>query len=185
MSKNYVIGQDGKLPWDLPTERKHFVRMTTDKVLIIGRKTFEERPSRSHIRHCAHCIVVSKSMPETTADDGEHSPPVTVARSFPEALQLAREIIEEIDSRGSSCWVAGGARLYHEALLHPSSTALVLSVVDTQVPDKHSNGSHLDVVRFPQKYRWDNKYREESRQDVSDDGINFSIHTFQRLKGLR
>lgn len=43
--KNGLIGNDGHLPWHLPNEMKHFVNVTTDGVVIMGRKTFESIPN--------------------------------------------------------------------------------------------------------------------------------------------
>lgn len=39
-----LIGSDGKLPWNLPAEMKHFVQVTTGDVVIMGRKSYESIP---------------------------------------------------------------------------------------------------------------------------------------------
>jgi dihydrofolate reductase len=41
VAKNHVIGRDGKLPWHLPSDLKHFKKTTMGYPLIMGRKTFE------------------------------------------------------------------------------------------------------------------------------------------------
>ena len=40
MSKNNIIGLNGRLPWSVPDDRKEFVRITKNKILIVGRRTF-------------------------------------------------------------------------------------------------------------------------------------------------
>ena len=40
-ARNGAIGIDGKLPWYLPEDRKHFKRTTLGKPVIMGRKTWE------------------------------------------------------------------------------------------------------------------------------------------------
>ncbi len=40
-SENGVIGRDGKLPWHIPGDLKHFKSLTTNNVVIMGRKTYE------------------------------------------------------------------------------------------------------------------------------------------------
>lgn len=40
-SKNNVIGKDNKLPWSIPEELKFFKTLTTNNVVVMGRKTFE------------------------------------------------------------------------------------------------------------------------------------------------
>lgn len=41
MDKNRAIGTNGKLPWNLPGDRKIFARRTEGGTLIMGRKTYE------------------------------------------------------------------------------------------------------------------------------------------------
>ena len=41
VSKNGVIGVDNKLPWNLPEDLKRFKELTTNNVVIMGRKTYE------------------------------------------------------------------------------------------------------------------------------------------------
>ena len=40
-SKNRVIGNNGRMPWNIPEDMQHFVEITTGHTLIMGRKTFE------------------------------------------------------------------------------------------------------------------------------------------------
>ena len=44
--KNGLIGKEGTLPWNLPNEMKHFVEVTMDDVVVMGRKTYESIPNR-------------------------------------------------------------------------------------------------------------------------------------------
>src|SRR5210317_2225901 len=62
VSKNGVIGVNGSLPsWNIPQDRNHFVNLTRNKILIVGRKTFSEDKSGNHINHVRVCIVISKT----------------------------------------------------------------------------------------------------------------------------
>ena len=38
---NNAIGKDGKLPWHLPNDMKHFKNVTWGMPIVMGRKTFE------------------------------------------------------------------------------------------------------------------------------------------------
>lgn len=40
-ASNNAIGKDGKLPWHLPNDMKHFKNVTWGMPVIMGRKTFE------------------------------------------------------------------------------------------------------------------------------------------------
>lgn len=39
------IGKNGEIPWRLPSDMRHFAEYTTDKSLIMGRRTAESLPS--------------------------------------------------------------------------------------------------------------------------------------------
>jgi len=41
MDSNGGIGYEGSLPWHIPSDLKRFKRLTTNKTVIMGRKTFE------------------------------------------------------------------------------------------------------------------------------------------------
>ena len=43
-AENGVIGRDGKLPWHLPNDLRHFKAVTMGKPMVMGRKTFESLP---------------------------------------------------------------------------------------------------------------------------------------------
>jgi dihydrofolate reductase len=53
ISKNNIIGKEGKLPWYLPNDLKRFREVTTGHKIIMGRKTYESLPkilpNRQHI----------------------------------------------------------------------------------------------------------------------------------------
>jgi dihydrofolate reductase len=41
VADNGVIGLDGKLPWHLPDDLKHFKAITMGKAILMGRRTFQ------------------------------------------------------------------------------------------------------------------------------------------------
>ena len=41
MTENHVIGRGGSIPWDIPTDRRRFRKLTMGHPIIMGRKTFE------------------------------------------------------------------------------------------------------------------------------------------------
>ena len=53
VAKNRVIGEKGKLPWNLPSDLKKFRELTIHKPIIMGRKTWESigrpLPNRANI----------------------------------------------------------------------------------------------------------------------------------------
>lgn len=124
VARNGVIGADGRIPWDIPEDRKHFKELTMGHVLVMGRRTFEEigkaLPGRLN-------IVVSKTLAAECgaqalkADDG-----LLYAASLDDALRLAGEA-----APGKTVFIAGGGQLYEAAL--PLSDVLYLTEIDAEI----------------------------------------------------
>ena len=97
VNENLVIGKDNKLPWHSSEDLKYFKRMTTNNVVIMGRKTYESigKPLPNRVN-----IVIS-----TTTNFTE----VITVKSFEEALDMASLHDKEV-------FVIGGASLYEKVL---------------------------------------------------------------------
>lgn len=76
---NGVIGRNGKLPWHLPADLRHFKALTQGAPMIMGRKTFDSLPGLLPDRR--HIVV--------TRDPGWSAENVQAAHSPEEAIQLA------------------------------------------------------------------------------------------------
>lgn len=113
VSKNYVIGNNGIIPWNIKGEQTRFRELTTGKTIIMGRNSFDEignpLPNRK-------TILISRSKTVTTDSC------ITVT-SLEEALRLAKEE-EEV-------FIAGGGRVYQEAL--PFTDRIYLTIIDKVV----------------------------------------------------
>lgn len=111
IARNRVIGLDGRMPWQLPAELRHFKRVTLGKPVVMGRKTWEAigraLPGRQN-------IVVTRN-PDFRAEGAQ------AAGSLEQALELAR---------GEEVMVIGGGQLYRAALQR--ATRMVLTVVDCE-----------------------------------------------------
>ncbi|MSU75227.1 MAG: dihydrofolate reductase [Candidatus Magasanikbacteria bacterium] len=46
IAKNNCIGKSNALPWYLPEDLKHFKKLTTGKIVLMGRKTWESIPEK-------------------------------------------------------------------------------------------------------------------------------------------
>lgn len=97
-ARNGVIGKEGKLPWYLPEDLKHFKRTTLGKPVIMGRKTWESLgrplPGRRN-------IVVTRQT-GFTAEGAE------VYSNLQEAVAAVKD--EPI------AFILGGAQIYAEAM---------------------------------------------------------------------
>ena len=187
LSKNRVIGMEGDLPWSLPEDRQHFEDLTRDKVLIIGRRTLDEREDGSHISHVRHSIVVSTTV--TELDSARYDTKrLSLARSFNDALVLAGDMTENNDCEAHNdnnedsidCWVGGGERIYAEALKHPKCQEVHLTQVDVEIDFDPS----LDVTLFPRKYIWDRHFalheKREGNNSGTDNTPNYEFIIYKR-----
>jgi dihydrofolate reductase len=104
VAENNVIGRNGRLPWRIPSELRHFRQITMGKPLIMGRKTFASLKKPLEGRDN---IVVTRD-PGFTADGALH------AATLEEAIGLARTCAE---ARGADeIMVIGGAQIYEATL---------------------------------------------------------------------
>ena len=58
VSKNGIIGKDGKLPWDAPVDRKRFMRLTIGCPVIYGRHIYEKELERA-LLHRTNIVLSS------------------------------------------------------------------------------------------------------------------------------
>ena len=117
MDARYGIGKDGRLPWHLSDDLKHFKTITTKtqhaekrNAVIMGRRTWESLPSGYKPLPQRVNIVL------TQQENYVLSMQVYKASSLSQSLELAvtqlKFIVEEI-------FVIGGGKVFEEAILHP------------------------------------------------------------------
>lgn len=76
---NGVIGRDGRLPWRLPDDLRHFKQITMGRPMIMGRKTFDSLPGLLDGRR--HIVLTRDA--DWSAEGAEH------VATVDEALALA------------------------------------------------------------------------------------------------
>ena len=128
---NGTIGKDGKLPWHLPGDLRHFKQVTMGTAMIMGRKTFNSLPGVLPGRR--HIVL--------TRDQGWGHDGVDVAHSKEEALALAGS---------DAVTVIGGSDIF--AMFHEDADRIELTEVlaevdgDTFMPDPRSQGSWREIA---------------------------------------
>ncbi len=105
---NGVIGRDGRLPWHIPADLRHFKKVTTGTAMIMGRRTFDSFPGLLPGRR--HIVV--------TRDFGWEAEGAEVAHSADDALSIAG---------ADPVTVIGGAEIVR--LFLPLATAFELTEV--------------------------------------------------------
>ncbi len=150
LASNGVIGANGRLPWHLPEDLKHFKSLTMGQPVIMGRRTWESigraLPGRRN-------IVV-------TRQPGFVAPGAQVAASLEESIALC--------ASATRAFIIGGAELYAAAL--PIADALELTEIDAAFDGD---------TKFPAFDRdaWREVRRERHR---SADGLRFDFVRYER-----
>lgn len=147
VSENGVIGRAGQLPWRMPTDLKHFRKLTIGKPVVMGRKTYQSIGKPLGDRDN---IVISRQA-------GYCPPGVHVVATVADAMALgqtlaARRLTDEIS-------VIGGAEVFRATL--PFADRVYLTLVHAK-PDG-------DVVLEPfDPQFWRETAREPMQQAAGD-----------------
>jgi dihydrofolate reductase len=160
VGKNGVIGRAGGMPWRLKSDLAHFKKLTLNKPVVMGRKTF---------------VSIGKPLPQRTnivitRDANFSAPGIVTAPDFEAALALARE---DADKRGADeIMVIGGSEVFAAAM--PLATRLEIT---------HVHSDTAGDVTFPpiDPALW----REASRSEHPagpDDEADFTVLTYERIR---
>lgn len=121
MAQNRVIGVDNKLPWHIPEDLQFFKTITSGKIMIMGRKTYESigrpLPKRFH-------IVVSRNSEFRV----EH-PMVCVVSSIEAGLSKAQELAP---LWSQEVCIVGGGEIYKQSL--PFLDRIYLTLIEKDYP---------------------------------------------------
>ena len=119
VSNNLVIGVDNDLPWNLKADLAHFKKYTLNKIIIMGRKTYESigRPLPNRINY-----VVSRTFKEISG--------TYVFSSLEEAISNAEK--ENIQKNiENEIVIIGGGHIFQETA--QSLNKLIITRVDCDI----------------------------------------------------
>ena len=159
LSNNNVIGVDNNLPWNLKTDLSHFKEYTTNKVIVMGRKTYESigRPLPNRLNY-----VVS----QTT----NHIAGAFVFDSIESAIKNAKDYCKE--NGLDEVVIIGGGFLFRDTL--PITNRLVLTKVNCEIEGD---------VFYPEidLSDWVEKDSRDFIKDKDND-YDFRVSTYEKLK---
>lgn len=110
------FAKEGKIPWSVPEDMKHFKKITNKHPCIMGRRTYEdmlkmrkERDKKAKRKNkLIGEILPGRKAIVLTTDKDYKAPGATVASGLTPAIQELKE--------GEEVFVLGGYRLFIEAL---------------------------------------------------------------------
>lgn len=102
VDKNWAIGLNNKLLVSIPADMRFFREETTNKVVIMGRKTLETFPGGQPLKNRVNIVI--------TRDESFQVKDAIVVHSVEEALEQAKNYNSE------DLYIIGGATIYEQFL---------------------------------------------------------------------
>ena len=157
LSNNNVIGVNNSLPWNLKTDLAHFKNYTSNKIIVMGRKTYESigRPLPNRIN-----LIVSNTIKEINGAE--------LFKSTEDAINKAKELC--INNNLDEIIIIGGGYLFRDTL--SITNKLVITKVDCNIegdvfyPDIDLN-------------EWEKLSSEHFTKD-SDNDYDFTVITYEK-----
>lgn len=155
VSRNWGIGRDNDLLYNIPEDKKFFRRITLGNTVIMGRKTLLSLPDGKPFRD-RNNVVLSRN--KDFCPEG-----VTVLRSVEEAVRHAEAV-------GGEVFIVGGGSVYKEML--PYCGRALITKIDGE-PEADVFFPNLDGLSG-----W--KLTEESEMREYE-GVKYKFCTYERI----
>lgn len=126
--KNGVIGCDGKIPWFIKEDLFYFKKITTNNVVVMGRKTYESLPyisGRKLLPNRTNVVLSSKNDLEVDKD-----------------VKLLKSMDDVINLYGDDFFIIGGASLYNEYYNKCNKVYL------TRIDSEFKGDTFFDITNF-------------------------------------
>ena len=140
MTKSRVIGKDNQLPWNISEDLQNFKKLTLEKTVLMGRKTFDSigrpLPKRNN-------LVLSRSMP---SQEG-----IIVCSSIEQSIEKAKQYNQDL-------FIIGGSTIYQQFL--PYANKMYLSYIkqeyegDTYFPEFNKEDWEIESTQDFQEFEF-------------------------------
>jgi dihydrofolate reductase len=150
VAKNNVIGKDNKLLWHVSEDLKRFKRITSNKKMIMGRKTFESLPGILPNRE--HIVITRDKNFKVNSDK------VTIVYDLDLLLKKYSKCEDEI-------FVIGGAEIYKQLLPYTQKIYL------TKIDETFEGDTHFPEINY-------NEFQAEYTSEQFTDEKNELKYTF-------
>lgn len=160
IGENDVIGNQGALPWRLKSDLQHFKRLTLNKPVVMGRKTYESigKPLKDRTN-----IVLTSNL-------GLVAPGAVLATSLDAALNYAGK---DAERRGvDEIMVIGGSDVF---------AATIDDADRLEITRVHANPEGDTLFPPIESQQW-REVARESHPRGPDDDADFTILTYQRVR---
>lgn len=121
VSRNNVIGDNGKIPWRIPSDLARFKALTMNKTLVMGRKTYDSLVAR--LKDKTTEPLPGRKKIVLTKDPKFPAPHCSIVNNWRD--------IESRSNAGEEFWIIGGAEIYR--LFLPMADQLFMSLVQADI----------------------------------------------------
>lgn len=120
--KNGLIGNNGNLPWKIPEDMEFFKKVTTNNIVVMGRKTYISigQPLKNRVN-----VLISETILETydpNKNIEDYMNDIVVVNSFEKILTY--------DFKNKNMFIIGGRSIYEQALNINLPDRILLSKID-------------------------------------------------------
>lgn len=150
VGRNYGIGLNNDLIYNIPEDKKYFRSMTLGKTIVMGRKTLESMPNGNPLPKRRN-VVLSRNT-NYSAEGAE------VCHSFEELNALLKGVPDE------DIFIIGGAEIYNEFL--PRCNVAYITWVEGE---KQADKFFPEIDKLPE---W--KLEEQSEENEYE-GVKFTF----------
>lgn len=145
-SKNGVIGVDGRLPWHLPADLKHFKERTMDNYILMGRKTFDGMNQR--ILGGRTTVVLTRDKNYIPNNDD-----VLVFNSVEDVLAWYETIEKDL-------FIVGGAAIFDAFMDH------LEMIYKTTIDFNFSGDTFMDHIDYSKFFKSSVEYHEKDEKNM-------------------
>lgn len=166
MSLDDVIGNEGSIPWHVPSDLRRFKAITLHRPVIMGRKTYESLGAPLIDRYN---IIVSKR-------DNYKAKNAIVVSSLDKAIEIGKDIADKLNICDPQVFIIGGGNIYEQALSMADYLYLTRIL-----------GFFKGDVYFPvfSKHVWREVYKEKSKGESDKCHSEFTIYTRSKEFNLK
>jgi len=150
--KNGLIGNNGKLPWNIPEDMAFFKKITTNNIVVMGRKTYISigQPLKNRVN-----VIISTSVAENFNRERpiqEYNSDVIVLNSFDQIKDLYFTTNQFKD-----IFIIGGRSIYKQSLDQAIPEKLLISRINEEfegnefLPEIPKNYSFVQCFRISER----------------------------------
>ncbi len=154
-ASNNAIGKDGKLPWHLPNDMKHFKNVTWGMPVLMGRKTFESLGK----------VLAGRKNIVITHQPGWKADGTITVKNIDDALFVAKE------TDAKEIMVIGGGEIFKA--FFDKARRIYLTRVEAQ-PEADTYFPHID----PQHW-W--LVSQKNHEADEKNAYNYSFQVWERI----